>query len=156
MNYTTTASVLSFPPRTGYCNSTAPIEAKPRAKTLSYIPIPSPTVHFPRSRLRRANGSLITQWLRFAKCFIQSWQHRLRAKTIILMLARIKKERRVATLRPHSIMPLSVVPLRPLPLSYSLYSIFLVLSLRYNTRLLGSRVFVHQIAHQFPRYSTIR
>lgn len=93
--------------------------------------------------------------LHFAKCLIQSWRRRLRAKTIILMLARIKKERRVATLRPHNIMPLSVVPLRPLLLAYFLYPILLVLSLRYNTRSLGFRVFVHQFAHQFPRYSTI-
>lgn len=46
MNYTMTVSVLPFPPRTGYCNSTALVEIKPRAKLQAISPSPLPPSAF--------------------------------------------------------------------------------------------------------------
>lgn len=101
VDFTVTAIVFPFH-RAGYCNSTALVEAKPRAIILSYMSFLPSTFLFPSRRIDRGLNNTV---LRFAKCLIQSSQHHLRTKMI-----RIKKERCVATLGPHSIMPYSVAP----------------------------------------------
>lgn len=99
--------------RAGYCNSTAPVEAncKPRAKLLSYILLPLP--HRPLSSFPVYGGprSLITQCYALRNVWFSPDGVVFGRRRLFLSLTRIKKERRVATLRPHSIMPLSVVPL---------------------------------------------
>lgn len=60
--------------RAGYCNSTAPVEAKPRAKLLSYILLPLPH-RYSLSSFPVYGGpieELDNTVLRFAKCLIQS------------------------------------------------------------------------------------
>lgn len=108
---------------------TAPIEAKPGAlKTLRYT-LPRALSSFPKSRRRLDNTVL-----RFAKCLIQFLRRRLRTKTIVLSSSK-EKERCVATLGPHSIMPLAIIPLRLLPLAYYIQQPpLLVLPLRYDNR----------------------
>lgn len=62
--------------RAGYCNSTALVEAKPRAKILSYMSLPPPPLPFTFHLLSRKVGSLgglNNTVLRFAKCLIQSF-----------------------------------------------------------------------------------